>query len=316
MLEYVQDAAYTTHPIHRFFMPIPVEAAYRHTLAGGPDCLVATLNTVVPLDATNDTAVTQLTRALCFESAQIADKTAPPLAEALPHMLDHGLRQVALADAVLSDETIVRKLPDWFDSKLFGRALLVADAGLVFVPPDEVKKVNAYGPKHMQQYTKHPHYGYEMAQQIADPHDADSKKLSLLIARHHAIQARRAYGPTWAELDSKGVDAHTIDLMIAMQKPFDYFDDTFSRPMPACNDFAEQARVPLRKFQKTFGELLDTHPDLQAYMDRIGFDPQLPHIIADKILTTILDDDPDGVSEAYRQLRPDLQRPQTVATYM
>lgn len=294
-------------------MRVAAEDTYRHHLASGPDCLMTTLNAVVPPNAMNDDAVTHLTRALCFETTQIEGMTAPPLAKTLPHMLDHGLRQVALANSVLSEETIAAKLPDWFDNKAFGRALLVADAGLVYVPLDEVKKVNTHGPKHMRRYTSHPQYGYEMAQKIADPNDVDSKKLGLLIARHHAIQARRAYGPAWSELDNKGVDTNAIDLMIAMQKPFDYFDDTFSRRISGCTDFAEQARIPLRKFQETFDELLDMQPDLEAYMERIGFDPALPSIIADKMLAVLLDDDPYGVSEAYRQLRPDLSRPQTAA---
>ncbi|HKR82055.1 MAG TPA: hypothetical protein VJR27_03565 [Candidatus Saccharimonadales bacterium] len=288
------------------------EEIYRTYLANGPDCLAPTLDTVVSPEALKDDAVTSLARQLCFAPGRRGEAVAPALSEALPHMLDHGLRQVALANTVLADEAVRSKLPKQFDAKLFGQALLVADAGLTFVPAKEVAKVNACGPKYAEKYGLHTQYGYEMAQTVADPTDEASKKLGLLIARHHAIQARNAYGPAWPELSSEGIDAAEIDLMIALQKPFDYFDDTFSRPTGA-NNFAEHAMVPLQKFTATFDELLRANLELVAHMEQVGFDAQLPTLIAGKILDAVLDEDPHAIGAAYRQLRPDLTLSQAEA---
>ncbi len=148
-----------------------------------------------------------------------------------------------------------------------------------------------------------------MAETWRQPGDQDSHMLSLLIARHHAIQARNAYGPEWHKLHSGTVSQAQVDVMIAAQKPFDYFDDFFTRIGTNISDFAEQAGTPNRRFTASFASLLCGKHDLLHQMERTDFNITLPNMIADKILDAVMDPGPTGIGEVYRQTRPDLVLP-------
>jgi len=286
-------------------MRLSPEAVYRNHLSDNPECLTTALDMVIPSSPTGDSAVTRLTRQLCFEPARLDETTLPPLCEQLPQIVDHGLRQVALAETVLTDPAIQDRLPGWFDSGLFSHVLLAADVGLAFVPHDEVLRIHQNGPKSAEFYTRHPEYGYQMASALSQPGNEQSQMLALLIARHHATQAKHSYGLTWQQIGSQEINPDRIDLTILLQKAFDYFDDFFGRPTTGTRDFVAQARAPLERFSATYDELLSANPELVHQMQQNGFDTTLPKFISAAILETVIDPQ-SAVGAVYRGHRPDL----------
>lgn len=274
-----------------------IEVAYREHLADGPGVLADAYEFVLPADSA-DTA-TNLARALCFEPAQYGYERAPAFGEQYRGMLDHGLRQVALSKEVLTSDAVRGLLPGWFDLELFYKAELVADAGLALIPSEEVETVHNYGPKYSQGYANHPEYGYGMAQTIGVG-DAATQTIASFIARHHSVQARNAYGMEWWDIDHDLLDTAQVDLMVMAQKPFDYFDDCFSRASGKGDDYETLVSEPLQKFGQTFGQLLCANLGLIPAMDRNDFNPSLPNRIATEIEETVLADTPIG--NVYRSL--------------
>ncbi len=236
----------------------------------------------------------------------MGNKVAPALCEQLPYIVDHGVRQVRLIETVFSDDVIKGKLPDWLKRQQFGQAVLVADAGLAFVPLREVERVHRNGPKNGNAYSRHPYYGYVMTRPHIDPNDASSQFIAAFIARHHAIQARNQYGPGWQKIDSSLICPAQVDLAVTLGKPFDYFDDYFTRLSTGAETYAEQAIVPYDWFTSSFGALLRNNLGLVYAMESEKVDPGLPNLIARKILDAVLDTSGSGIGEVYRQLRPDL----------
>jgi hypothetical protein len=290
-----------------------IEDVFRNHLSDKPECLTEALDSVLPQDPTNDDPATRLTRQLYFESAKFGDEEAPAFCEQLPSMGDHGVRQVALASAVLNSGEVADRLPSWFDRRLFGQAALVADAGLAFVGRKEVETVHRFGPKYGPNYGFHPAYGYDMAQgimtELGTQDDPSSQFIACFMARHHMVQAKHAYGLEWYEV-KRGPDISEaqVDMAVLLEKPFDYFDDAFGRRGDDANTFDQQATTPVDRFTESMGMLFAQNLSLVGAMESQRFDPALPGIIARRILEVVLERDPlhKGVDEVYRQLRPDL----------
>jgi len=244
-------------------------------------------------------------RKLCFDVAQYGNRFELPFSEAVPDMLDHGVRQAALALEVMTDENIRDRLPAWFDLKLFAQTALVADVGLTFVPAEEVEYVHQFGPKRAVEYTAHP-YGYGMAQKIGTP-DTTRQTIAGFIARHHMIQAKNAYGLDWQDIEHTLVDPHKVDLMVAMQKPFDYADDCFDRTENARVSYEAAVTQPLDRFIKSTSLLRHNNADFAAAIEQTGFDPTLPAQVAEETKARLLGE--SAISNVYR----DLQRTLTAA---
>ncbi|HSX16733.1 MAG TPA: hypothetical protein VLH86_01380 [Patescibacteria group bacterium] len=284
-------------------MRYAAETIYREHVAAGPECLEQALDAVLPADSSADNPANRLTRELCFGETEYYDTTRPAFAEQCEGMLDHGVRQVALAAEVLADDEIRDRLPAWFDLRLFSQALVVADAGLAFVSKQEIEVVHEFGPKYSRDYTNHPEYGYGMARAIGAP-DAASQTIAAFMARHHMIQARNAYGLDWWQIDHSLISPSQIDLMVALQKPFDYFDDCFDRPNGGDETYDTLVAAPLGKFIRSSGQLLCANLSLVAAMDRTNFDPGLPNQIAAKIEEAVLGQ--TAIGDVYRGLKAGL----------
>jgi hypothetical protein len=286
------------------------EQVHRNHLLASPPIMTEALNSVLPEDPTEDDAVTQLTRELCFEPAVYRDNEMPAFAEQLPHMLDHGIRQVALINAVMEDEALREDFPDWLDQKLLGQAALAADVGLSLVPTMEIRAVQHLGPRFMDEYLYHPDYGYGMAESRMDQTDEASLLLAAFIARHHALQAKRSYGPEWYNVGAhRRINTYFVDLMVTLEKPFDYIDDSFSRLNRDNQDYFEQVQTPHKKYTDTFHNVFCTHLGLSAAMIETDFDTTLPQRISKTVRNQIADSSPDGIGQVYRHLRPDLVQP-------
>ena len=284
-------------------MSISIEADYREHLSNGPECLVAAFDSSLPEDQLAYDPVTRLVRGLCFEPAKYFDTTKPAFGEQLPYMMDHGVRQIALATEVMADEEIRDSLPSWLDSRLFNQSMLVADVGLAHVPSLEVENVHEFGPKYAVEYTNHPDYGYGMAQAIGLS-DPSSQVVASFIARHHMIQARNQYGLDWNDIDHNLIDPDQVDVMVALQKPFDYFDDCFDQYHDSALAYEDLISVPLKKFIHSSGQLLCKNLALISAIDCSEFNPSLPGLICTKIEEQIMGE--TAIGGVYRELRRSL----------
>jgi|GEM_PF-6560928 len=227
----------------------------------------------------------------------------PPLAEALPHIVEHGVRQIALSTAVLNDPDISGRLPEWFNPKLFTQGLLACDTGLALLPVTEVNSAYYYGRPFVSLYMNHPRNGYGMALEIGTPDEA-SQAITALIARHHMIQAKRQYGLPWHQIHLSSIQPGRIDLLVALQKPFDFFDDAFDRRRDLYPTHEELVDLFVGRFIATFDDLRTANRHLEGASKKHAFDPELPIQVAEKIKEYVLG--ATAIGEVYLDLRTNL----------
>ncbi|HSW65774.1 MAG TPA: hypothetical protein VLI54_01385 [Bacillota bacterium] len=277
------------------------ESSYREHLAQQSPLLTSALEAAIPVDPSADDPASRLARGLCFMPSCIEDTERPPFSIARQSMMDHGVRQAALAAEICTDDEISRSLPTWFDPRLFGQLLITADVGLAFVPDTEVETIDTYGPKYAVNYEGHPEWGYRMAENISDLPDASSRILACAIGRHHKVQARHPYGLEWDQMRHHGIDTVGVDMLIAIQKPLDYFDDFFTRRGVEPGQYAARIAHPLRRFSLSIGAMLSRNLLLVGAAEARGFDLELPLKIAAKIQDVLLDDT-SAIADVYRNL--------------
>ncbi len=263
------------------------ELAYRDHLSTMPHNMRRTFDDLLPSDATSDDPATRLTRSLIFEPARYRGSVFPSFAERLPYMVDHGVRQATLAVEVLADDTIRHELPDWFDTHQMMQASMAADSGLTFVSTKEVETVHTYGPHFAQDYANHPEYGYGMAEAIGTP-DEQSQKLAAFIARHHMLQARNPYGKEWCDIQLPLAHPEQVDLMVVLQKPFDYIDDCVDTPGSG-KTFETAVNHAVNKLVSHFGHVLYGNLPLVTAFEDHDVAPYLPNRIAYAIRDHLLD---------------------------
>ncbi len=283
-------------------MSAEIEARYREHVSNFPVLADALDIVLQPGQLANDPP-SELVRALCFGPATYFDTSEVPFADQLPYIMDHGLRQIALATTVFADSEIRSNLPDWLDLNLLYKAMLVADVGLAHVSTQEVELVHKFGPKFSLDYSRHPQYGYEMAHAkgIEDP---AARFITSFIARHHMVQARNRYGLEWRSIDQQQIIPRRVDLMVLFQKPFDFFDDYIDRPGVRADTFEALVTYPMIKFVQSIGQLLCTDLLFASAVESEDLDLGLMRQICAKIQAEVLGT--SAIGSVYRGLRPDL----------
>jgi hypothetical protein len=113
-------------------------------------------------------------------------------------------------------------------------------------------------------------------------------------------------GLGWNDINHGLINPDQVDLMVAIQKPFDYFDDCFDRREQGTKTYGEQVTTPLRKLTKSSGELMCANLGLAVTMIMTDFDPSLPNRIATKIQENVLGE--TAIGAVYRELRAVIQR--------
>lgn len=201
--------------------------------------------------------------------------TESSLVFAAPEIIAHGLRQVALARAVMptvfmyAGDRAPTHIPK--DLSLFYKVVATADTGLRDV--NAVSRTNVWenGPKASDtdryEYQKHPFIGLNTAVSIGNMQDYNSRIIAMTIGRHHAIQPAHEYGPSWQAVhnlfkvyeqpDISAEERQAVDALMMPQTSFDGLDDHLSRRAHVdIESLNERFMVPALKYLAVMHEFI------------------------------------------------------------